>query len=74
MWDIVGGARRKLFQVSLAEQVSGAPLTAITSGPAGPTGATITAPIDFLTGNLDGQRTDKLVLFTPGMVTIYAPD
>jgi hypothetical protein len=60
--------------VSLAEQVSGAPLTAITSGPAGPTGAAITAPIDFLTGNLDGQRTDKLVLFTPGMVTIYAPD
>ncbi len=74
MWDMVGGARRRLFQVSLAEQVNGAPLTAITNGPAGPSGAAIAAPIDFLTGNLDGQRTDKLVLFTAGMVTIYAPD
>jgi hypothetical protein len=74
MWDMVGGARRRLFQVSLAEQVDGAPLTAITTGPAAPSGTTIAAAVDFLTGNLDGQRTDKLVLFTAGMVTIYAPD
>lgn len=74
MWDMAAGARRRLFQVSLAEQVDGAPLTAITSGPAGPTGATATTALDFVVGNLDGQRTDKLVLFTPTTVTIYAPD
>jgi hypothetical protein len=74
MWDMVGGPRRRLFQVSLAEQVDGGPLTAITSGPAGPTGTTATTALDFVVGNLDGQRTDKLVLFTPSMVTIYAPD
>jgi hypothetical protein len=74
MWDMVAGARRRLYQVSLAEQVNGAPLTAITSGPTAPSGTTSAVPVDFLTGNLDGQHTDKLVLFTPSTVTIYAPD
>jgi hypothetical protein len=74
MWDMSAGARRRLFQVSLAEKVNGAPLTAITSGPAGPTGTTATAALDFVVGNLEGHQTDQLVLFTASTVTIYAAD
>jgi hypothetical protein len=74
MWDMSAGARRRLFQVSLAETVSGEPLTAITSGPAGPTGSTATAALDFVVGNLEGHQTDQLVLFTASTVTIYAAD
>jgi hypothetical protein len=74
VWDMAAGVRRRLFQVSLAEQVGGAPLTAITSGPTPPIGTNTVAAVDFLTGNLVGHRTDQLVLFTPTTVTIYAAD
>jgi hypothetical protein len=71
MWSMGAGARRRLFQVSLAKQVSGVPLTAITSGPGGAAAATMT---DFIAGNLNGGQTDELVLFSSSGVTIYSAD
>jgi hypothetical protein len=71
MWDMTIGARRRVFQVSLAEQVSGDPLTAITSGSAGNTTAAVG---DFITGDLDGRHTDELVLFSSSAVTIFSAD
>jgi hypothetical protein len=71
MWKMGAGARRQLFQVSLAKHVRGVPLTAITSGPAG---ATAAAMADFIAGDLDGRHTDELVLFSPSVVTIYSAD
>jgi hypothetical protein len=73
MWDMAVGTRRRLFQVSLAKQVGGAPLTAITSGP----GAIVTANasvIDFLAADLNGHGTDETIVFTSSSVTIYTPD
>jgi hypothetical protein len=71
MWDMTAGGRRRVFQVSLAKHVSGVPLTAMTSGPAGSTAA---AMADFIAGNLNGQQADELVLFSPSAVTIYSAD
>lgn len=73
MWDMNAGLRRRVFQVSLAKQVSGAPLTAMTSGPSGPSTAN-TAAADFLAGDLDGQLTDEMVVFSASAVTIFSPD
>jgi hypothetical protein len=70
MWDMSAGARRRVFQVSLAEQVSGAPLTAMTSGPAG---VTATTEMDFAIGDFNGDGVDEMVLYTPTTVTIYSP-
>lgn len=72
MWDM-GIARRRVFQVSLAEQVSGAPLTAMTSGPDAVATATA-SPTDFVVGDLDGKGADEMMLFTQSAVTIYSPD
>jgi len=71
MWDMAVGARRRIFQVSLAKQVRGAALTAITSGPVT---ANAVVETDFLVGDLDGQHTDEMVLFTQSTVTIYSPE
>lgn len=79
MWDMGIGARRRVFQVSLAEQVGGAPLTAMTSGPSGVT-AVNANPTDFVAADLNGlqdasgMRTDEMILFTAGSVSIYSPD
>jgi hypothetical protein len=70
MWDMTAG-RKRIFQVSLAKQVSGVPLTAITSGPAGTTAAVMA---DFIAGDLDGRHTDELVFFSASTVTIYSAD
>ena len=70
MWGMAAG-RRRLFQVSLAEQVSGDPLTAITGGAAGGTTA---AAVDFVAGDLNGKHTDELVLFSASGVTIFSAD
>ncbi|HET9626527.1 MAG TPA: hypothetical protein VFP84_34430 [Kofleriaceae bacterium] len=69
IWDIGTGARKRDFQVSLARQVGGAPLTAITSGPAVDAGVTA----DFTVGDFDGNGVAEVALFTPGSVTIYQP-
>jgi hypothetical protein len=71
MWDMTIGLRRRVFQVSLAEQVSGDPLTAITGGA---TGGTTTAAVDFITGDLNGRHTDELVVFSASGVTIFSAD
>jgi hypothetical protein len=71
MWDMIAGARRRVFQVSLAKQVSGVPLTAMTSGP---TGSTAAAMADFIAGDLNGRRSDELVLISAAQVTIYSAD
>jgi hypothetical protein len=42
----------------------------MTSGPAG---TAATTAMDFVTGDLDGNLTDEVVLFTPTGVTIYSP-
>jgi len=75
MWDINAGLRRRIFQVSLAkrEHVSNLPLTAMTSGPPGATTVN-TSAADFIVGDLDGQSTDEMILFTAGAVTIYSAD
>lgn len=73
MWDMGIGARRRVFQVSLAEQVGGVPLTAMTSGPGGGT-ATAANPTDFVVGDLNGKGADEMILFTQSAVTIYSPD
>jgi hypothetical protein len=73
MWDMGIGARRRVFQVSLAKQVGGDPLTAMTSGP----GALATAtanPTDFVVGDLNGKGADEMMVFTQSAVTIYSPD
>jgi hypothetical protein len=71
MWDLATGLRRRVYQVSLAKQVSGVPLTAMTSG-ATPTAAAVAS--DFVIGNLDGGRADEMIVFTQSAVTIYSPD
>jgi len=73
IWDMGIGARRRVFQVSLAEKVGGIPLTAMTSGPGG-VATTAATPIDFVVGDLNGNGADEMVLFTPSAVTIYSPD
>jgi len=73
MWDMGIGARRRVFQVSLAKQVGGVPLTAMTSGPGVLSTATATAT-DFVVGDLNGTGYDEMVLFTQSAVTIYSPD
>jgi hypothetical protein len=73
MWDMGIGTRRRVFQVSLAEHVGGAPLTAMTSGPGGVTATTAT-PTDFVVGDLNGKGADEMILFTQSAVTIYSPD
>ncbi len=73
MWDMGIGARRRVFQVSLAEQVGGVPLTAMTSGPGG-VSATTANPTDFVVGDLNGKGSDEMILFTQSDVTIYSPD
>jgi hypothetical protein len=73
MWDMTAGARRRVFQVSLAKQVSGEPLTAMTSGP-GAVATNAAAMADFIAGDLNGRHTDELVLFSSGAVTIYSAD
>jgi hypothetical protein len=72
MWNMGTNPRRELFQVSLSEQVSGAPLTAITSGPT--TDNTAGTTIDFLAGDLDGRGIDEIVVFSSSAVTIYSAD
>ncbi|HEX3766049.1 MAG TPA: hypothetical protein VHW23_45445, partial [Kofleriaceae bacterium] len=74
MWDMGIGARRRVFQVSLAETVGGEPLTAMTSGPGGGVTAAATTQTDFVVGDLNGHGADEMVLFTQGAVTIYSPD
>jgi hypothetical protein len=73
MWDMGIGARRRVFQVSLAKQVGGVPLTAMTSGPGALATATATVT-DFVVGDLNGNGADEMVLFTQSAVTIYSPD
>jgi hypothetical protein len=73
MWDMGIGTRRRVFQVSLAEHVGGAPLTAMTSGPGGVAAITAT-PTDFVVGDLNGKGADEMILFTQSAVTIYSPD
>jgi len=72
MWDMTAGARKRVFQVSLAKHVSGVPLTAMTSGPT-ITAAAATMP-DFIAADLNGKGTDELVLFSTNAVTIYSAD
>lgn len=71
MWDMIAGARKRVFQVSLAKHVSGVPLTAMTSGP---TVTAAAAMADFIAGDLNGKNTDELVLFSANAVTIYTAD
>jgi len=73
MWDMGIGARRRVFQVSLAEQVGGSPLTAMTSGP-GSISTTATNPTDFVAADLNGLHSDEMILFTQSSVAIYSPD
>jgi hypothetical protein len=73
MWDMAVGARRRLFQVSLAKQVGGAPLTAMTSGPGAIT-TTATGASDFVAADLNGHGSDEMIVFTAAAVTIYSPD
>lgn len=74
IWDMAIGARRRLFQVSLAKQVGGAPLTAMTSGPGAPVSTATATPTDFVVGDLNGKGTDETMVFTQSAVTIYSPD
>jgi len=71
MWDMQVGLRRRLFQVALAKQVSGVPLSAMTSGPVA---ASALLDTDFLVGDFDGQGVDEMVVFTQGAATIYSAD
>jgi hypothetical protein len=70
MWDLASGLRRRVYQVSLAKQVNGQPLTAMTSGST----PTASGASDFVIGNLNGGRSDEMIIFTPDSVTIYSPD
>jgi hypothetical protein len=74
IWDMAIGGRRRLFQVSLAEQVGGVPLTAMTSGPGAPLTTVTPTPADFVVGDLNGKGADETVVFTQSAVTIYSPD
>jgi hypothetical protein len=71
IWDMTAGVRKHDFQVSLAKQVQGDPLTAITSGAQDSSAAG--AASDFTIGDFDGNGVDEIVLFTAGSVTIYQP-
>jgi hypothetical protein len=71
MWDLGTALRRHTYQVSLAKQVSGAPLTAITSGS---TPSTVLAQSDFVLANLNGGAADEMIVFTAGQVAIYSAD
>src|SRR5262249_49438212 len=73
MWDMGIGARRRVVQGSLAEQVGGAPLTALTRGP-GELSTATASPTDFVVGDLNGKGADEMILFTQSAVTIYSPD
>ena len=73
MWDMGIGARRRVFQVSLAEQVGGVPLTALTSGPGGIATTAVNAA-DFVAADLNGLHSDEMILFTTTSVSIYSPD
>ncbi|HSR96325.1 MAG TPA: hypothetical protein VLM79_04600 [Kofleriaceae bacterium] len=76
MWDVNIGVRRAhIVQVSLAkrEHVSDEPLTAMTSGEPSAS-ASNAAATDFLVGDLDGQLTDEMIVFSAGAVTIYSAD
>jgi len=73
MWSMGIAARRRVFQVSLAERVGGAPLTAMTSGPS-PVSSATAAAIDFTAADLNGRHADEMILFTQAAVTIYSPD
>jgi hypothetical protein len=74
IWDMAISARRRLFQVSLAEQVGGVPLTAMTSGPGAVLATSTATPTDFVVGDLNGKGADEMVVFTQSAVTIYSPD
>jgi len=71
MWDLAAGVRRRVFQVSLAKQVAGVPLTAITSGSLV---TSLLVATDFTVGNLDGGAADEMIVFTQDSVTIYSAD
>lgn len=71
MWDLGAALRRHSYQVSLAKQVDGAPLTAITNGDALTTALVQT---DFAIGNLNGGAADEMIIFTPTVVMIYSAD
>lgn len=71
MWDLGTALRRHTYQVSLAKQVSGAPLTAITSGS---TPSAALAQSDFVLANLNGGAADEMVVFTAGQIVIYSAD
>ena len=73
MWDMGIGARRRVFQVSLAEQIGGVPLTAMTSGPGG-IATTAANAADFTASDLNGLHSDEMILFTITSVSIYSPD
>jgi hypothetical protein len=75
MWDVNVGLRRaRDVQVSLAkrEHISDKPLTAMTSGAPGTTANAVAS--DFLVGDLDGQLTDEMIVFSAGAVMIYSGD
>jgi hypothetical protein len=71
MWDITAGLRKRIYQVSLARRVSGASLTAMTSGI---TQASVATASDFVVADLNGHGVDEMIVFTQGDVTIYAAD
>jgi hypothetical protein len=73
MWDMGIGARRRAFQVSLAEQVAGAPLTALTSGPVAISTA-VAGSAEFTVADLNAKGSDEMILYTQSAVTIYAAD
>lgn len=72
LWDIeVPLTGRKIFQMTLAKQVLGVPLTAITSGPGG---AGVANGVGFIVGDLNGKGVDEVILYTAVGATIYSPD
>jgi len=72
LWDIeVPLTGRKIFQMTLAKQVLGVPLTAITSGP---NGAGVANGVGFLVADLNGKGVDEVILYTAAGATIYSPD
>ena len=73
MWDMAIGARRRMFQVSLAKKVGGAPLTAMTSGP-GVVAAANATELDFVAADLNGRGSDEMIVFSAAAVTIFSPD
>jgi hypothetical protein len=73
VWDMGIGARRRAFQVSLAEQVAGAPLTALTSGSLAAS-STVAGAAELNVADLNGKGSDEMILYTQSAVTIYAAD